>query len=88
VSDEPDPEGAERDAAATREELNRRLVELCRRVAAENSIEARAALWRDRTPGEHGAALYALLEMVGQIAKARGYGWQKPPLPPTRIPRP
>jgi hypothetical protein len=86
--DEPTSAATAESPAPTREELNRRLVELCRKAAAEDSIEARAALWRDRTPEEHGAALYALLEMVGQIAKARGHGWEKPPLPPTRIPRP
>jgi hypothetical protein len=68
-------------------ERNRRFVAQMRRAAEAESPRARGAYWRERTDEERGQALYNLLAFTAAVARARGEGWEKPPLPPTRLRR-
>jgi hypothetical protein len=61
-------------------ENNRRLVELCRRVAIEKGDKARAREWADVSYERKGEILAGLLAMTAAMAEARGGGWPKPPL--------
>lgn len=71
TEDSPSPMSAQ--------EANRRLVELCRRVAIEKGDKARAREWADVSYERKGEILAGLLSMTAAMAEARGGGWPKPP---------
>ena len=61
-------------------EANRRLVELCRRVAIEKGDKARAREWADVSYERKGEILAGLLDLTAAMAEGVGGGWPKPPL--------
>ena len=61
------------------QEANRRLVELCRRVAIEKGDKARAREWAHVSYERKGEILAELLARTAAMAEGRGGGWPKPP---------